>query len=130
LGLSIKAADWGLEKTGLDMTILAVGTCMLVASAAQTSWASPRFLWLITELGQRSYEVYLTHMFVVFLLFDLFISAGKPFHAIPALFIVTILTSGFLGDLVARIYSEPMNRLLRRDWREGRNPLGTAINRG
>ena len=130
LGLSIKAADWGLEKTGLDMTILAVGTCMLVASAAQTSWASPRFLWLITELGQRSYEVYLTHMFVVFLLFDLFISAGKPLHAIPALFIVTILTSGFLGDLVARIYSEPMNRLLRRDWREGRNPLGTAINRG
>jgi hypothetical protein len=32
-------------------------------------------------IGQRSYEVYPTHMFVLFALFDLFVSRGKPMGA-------------------------------------------------
>ena len=87
---------------------------MISAAAAQTEWASPRVLKPLRLLGQRSYEVYLTHMFVVFALFDFFVSRGKPLAAVPVLFIAVILTAGALGALVAGFYSEPMNRLLRR----------------
>ena len=32
----------------------------------------------VLQLGQRSYEVYLTHMFVVFAFFHAFLASGKP----------------------------------------------------
>jgi len=56
---------------GLDLSILAVGACMVAAAAAQTGWQGPRWMIPIFRLGQRSYEVYLTHMFVVFALLAL-----------------------------------------------------------
>ena len=84
----------------------------------------------LVPLGQRSYEVYLTHMFVVFALFKLFVAAGKPLHGVPILFIGVILIAGLLGELVARFYSEPMNRLLRKHWGEEPNRLGSAIDGG
>jgi peptidoglycan/LPS O-acetylase OafA/YrhL len=105
---------WALGRSGLDMTILAIGSCMVIAAAAESRWKSPRVIFPLISLGQRSYEVYLTHMFVVFALFGLFKLAGRPLGAVPALFIGVILISGLLGELVSRFYSEPMNRLFRR----------------
>lgn len=127
LSFSIQGNIWGLGHNGLNMTILAVGTCMVIVAAAQTRWKGPRILDPLLKVGQRSYEVYLTHMFVVFGLFRLFIGAGKPIRAVPALFIAVILFSGLLGELVARFYSEPMNRLLRKRWRDGPSNLGSVI---
>ena len=114
LGFSIRVATWGLTRRGLDMTILAVGTCMVIAAVTQSDWRAPRFVAPLLNLGQRSYEVYLTHMFVVFGLFQLFLLRGKPTSGVPALFVVVIVTAGLLGDVVARLYSEPMNRLIRK----------------
>src|SRR6266851_906056 len=127
LGFSIRAYTWGLGRNGLNMTILAVGTCMVIAAAAQTKWRSPLVLSPLLKLGQRSYEVYLTHMFVVFGFFYLFVVAGKPMKAVPALFIAVILISGLLGELVARFYSDPMNRWLRKRWGYETKRLGSVI---
>jgi peptidoglycan/LPS O-acetylase OafA/YrhL len=126
LGLSHQARAWGLERSGLDMTILAIGSCMVIAAAAETRWKSPRVILPLITLGRRSYEVYLTHMFVVFALFGLFKSAGLPLEAVPALFIGVILISGLLGELVARFYSEPMNRRIRQRLGDGADRLGSA----
>jgi peptidoglycan/LPS O-acetylase OafA/YrhL len=98
---------------GPGMTILAVGTCLLIAASAQTQWGAPRILTPLLSLGQRSYEVYLTHMFIVFVFFQLFLNSGKQIRFVPMLFLVTILVSGFVGEAVARLYSEPMNKWLR-----------------
>src|SRR4029077_16836827 len=100
-------------RTGLNMTILGVGTCMFIAATAQTRWRSPRLLAPLLKIGQYSYEVYLTHMFVVFGMFGLFLDLGKPMRLVPVLFVVTIVVAGALGAAVARFYSEPMNRYLR-----------------
>jgi peptidoglycan/LPS O-acetylase OafA/YrhL len=116
-----------LYHTGLDMTLLGLATCAIIIAAAQTEWRSPRLLAPLRLIGQRSYEVYLTHMFVVFAFFDFFLSRGKPMRAVPVLFIVTILISGVLGELVARGYSDPMNRLLRNRFGDGSNRLGSAL---
>jgi peptidoglycan/LPS O-acetylase OafA/YrhL len=127
LGFSIRADAWGLGRSGLDMTILAIGTCMVVAWAEQTGWRSPRVIFPLLKLGRLSYEVYLTHMFVVFALFGLFVAAGKPLPGVPILFVATILIAGLLGELVARFYSEPVNRRLRKYWGDGPKKLGSVI---
>jgi peptidoglycan/LPS O-acetylase OafA/YrhL len=113
-------------RTGLNMTILGVGTCMFIAATAQTGWRSPRWLRPLLRIGQYSYEVYLTHMFVVFGLFGLFLDAGKPMRLVPVLFGATILVSGLLGAAVAGLFSEPMNRFLRRRWGGNRGKLTPA----
>jgi hypothetical protein len=59
LGLSSQAEAWGLGRSGLDMTILAIGSCMVIAAAAQARWKSPRIVIPLITLGRRSYEVYL-----------------------------------------------------------------------
>ncbi|HUZ95618.1 MAG TPA: acyltransferase [Edaphobacter sp.] len=130
LCFSIRAYIWGLGRNGLNMTILALGTCMLVAVAAETQWRSPRVLSPLLKLGQRSYEVYLTHIFVVFALFGLFIKAGKPMRSIPALFIAVIVIAGLLGEIVARLFSDPMNRLLRRRFGDSSDKLGSVLEAG
>jgi peptidoglycan/LPS O-acetylase OafA/YrhL len=123
LGFSIRVEAWGLARSGLDMTILAVGTCMVIAVVTQTKWRSPRLMNPLLNLGQRSYEVYLTHMFIVFGLFQLFVLAGKPMSAVPALFLAVIFLAGLLGEMVARFYSEPMNQFIRQRYSQ---PEGDA----
>ena len=108
------------------MTVLAFGTCMVIIAFAQTGWRSPRVLAPFLLLGQRSYEVYLTHMFVVFAFFHLFLFAGQPMRAVPGLFAIVIVFAALLGELVARFYSEPMNRWLRKHWGDGPERLGSV----
>jgi peptidoglycan/LPS O-acetylase OafA/YrhL len=66
-------------------------------------------------------------MFVVFALFALFKLAGQSLAAVPVLFIGAILLSGLLGELVARFYSEPMNRLIRQRLGDGPDKLGSVV---
>jgi peptidoglycan/LPS O-acetylase OafA/YrhL len=95
------------------MSIIALGTCMVIIAAAQTQWRGPRLLAPLLHLGQRSYEVYLTHMFVVFAFFATFVHYGNPIWAVPLLFIATIIATAAVGDVVARFFSEPLNRAIR-----------------
>jgi peptidoglycan/LPS O-acetylase OafA/YrhL len=127
LGFSLISYRWGLGRNGLNSTILAVGTSFLIAVAAQTVWKAPRILSPLLTMGRRSYEIYLTHIFIVLGLFSLFVAAAKPMKMVPLLFIATIVFSGLLGELVARSYSEPMNRWLRRRWGKRSAAVATVV---
>lgn len=107
--------DW-LGRAGLNMTVLGVGTCMVIVAAAQTQWQASRIARPLLKMGEYSYEIYLTHMFVVFALFDSFVATGKPMRWVAPLFIAVLLFAAVFGALVARFYSEPMNRLIRSRW--------------
>jgi peptidoglycan/LPS O-acetylase OafA/YrhL len=120
----------GLSRSGFDMTLLALAACMIIAASAQTQWSGPRVLSPLLRLGERSYEVYLTHMFVVFACLQMFLTAGKPMAAVPVFFIAAILISGIFGELVARFYSEPLNRLLRKRFGDGPSRLGSVVENG
>ena len=124
---SLRAEAWGLDRVGLGMTIVALGTCMIAATAAQTKWKSGRALYPFLSLGQRSYEVYLTHMFVVFALFRLFVLAGKPMGAVLPLFVVVVVIAGLSGEIVARFYSEPLNRFIRDRWGNRPRSVGSLV---
>lgn len=127
LGFSIQGYKWGLGRTGLNFTILAIGVCLLIAAASQSSWQSPRILTPLLILGQRSYEIYLTHMFAVLALFAAFAHFGKPLLGVPILFISAIVSAGALGWIVSVLYAEPMNRLIRRRTGTDKTTLGAAI---
>lgn len=127
VGLRIVRAPL-ITQTGLDMTVIALGTCLVMIAAAQTQWKAPWVLKPLIQLGQRSYEVYLTHVFVVFAFFGIFMSYGHPAGAVLPLFLLTTLVAAIAGDLVGRYFSEPVNRALRRRWGEGPRQLGSVGN--
>jgi peptidoglycan/LPS O-acetylase OafA/YrhL len=126
-GFEAQMDQLGLENRGLGMTIIGLGACLLIAAAAQSQWRAPRVFSPVLAYGRRSYEIYLTHMFVVFACFNLFVKAGKPLGFVLPLFLVVILLAGVVGELVGRFYSEPANRWLRVRWGDGPRSLGAVL---
>jgi peptidoglycan/LPS O-acetylase OafA/YrhL len=101
-----------LARTDLDDTLLPLGVCLvMVATVLRASrggaWLTAPIRWF----GRHSYEVYLTHEFLVLL----GVLAYLRWHGThPGLWVVAItLSTAPLGWLVARFFSEPMNRKLR-----------------
>jgi len=113
-GFSVEAYKIGLGKSGLLMTVVGVGACLVIAAAVRSGWRAPRVLGPVLEMGRRSYEIYLTHMFVVIGAFALFVMWGKPLRAVWWVFASVIVVSTVLGWVVSVGYSERMNRWLRR----------------
>jgi peptidoglycan/LPS O-acetylase OafA/YrhL len=106
---------WRLIHEQYLLVLIAAAACLVLASPE--GGTGMRGTGWLQAMGRASYEIYLTHMFVVFALFDLFLFGGRALDVVPLLFVATIICSAVLGDLVARYYSEPMNALLRRRWR-------------
>jgi peptidoglycan/LPS O-acetylase OafA/YrhL len=127
LGFSVQAYQWGFVRIGMDMTVAELGTSLVIVWAAQICWHGPRVIGPLLLLGRRSYEIYLTHMFVVFALLHIFLAAGKPMMGVLPFFVGVILLAAVLGELVARFYSEPMNRWLRKRWGDGPDRLGSVV---
>jgi peptidoglycan/LPS O-acetylase OafA/YrhL len=68
--------------------------------------------WL-RRIGHHSYETYLFHMIVVLGLMNLLVRTRATSHVLPVWFAAMLLVSLGVGELVARRYSEPLNRRLR-----------------
>ena len=83
------------------------------AAAPDAAPPSRAFGWL-RSFGRLSYEVYLTHMFVVWLVVDRFTAAGGDLRT-GWIWYPTILAGAWaLGWVVARVVSNPLERLLLR----------------
>jgi peptidoglycan/LPS O-acetylase OafA/YrhL len=103
-----------LYKTGLDVTVLALGTCLLLVAIAQRNNPGGRPTAAIRWFGRNSYEIYLTHMFVVLWSVQLFVATGTRLRWAPLWYLAMLGAAGLVGAIVATRYSEPMNRRLRR----------------
>src|SRR5262249_35901124 len=111
------AALLHLDKFGLDVTILNVGVALLIIGLQQRfeKGIHPGRLWTapLRWFGRNSYEVYLTHMLVVWPLMRIFFNTHRSINGAPIWFVGITLLTGVLGWIVARFYSEPVNRALR-----------------
>jgi len=83
------------------------------AAAAGAAAPSRRFAWL-RSAGRLSYEIYLTHMFVVWLVVDRFIAAGADLRAGWIWYPPVLAGAWGLGWLVARFVSTPLEQALLR----------------
>ena len=107
----------GLTTIGLNVTFLAIGTALVLIWMQQRfidgKQVSSRFTGLLRFLGRNSYEVYLTHMFVILLLTEGFNALNLTGEWVWILYISSVAISGFVGELVARYFSNPLNIRIR-----------------
>jgi peptidoglycan/LPS O-acetylase OafA/YrhL len=122
-GFSIEAYKMGLGRNGLLMSVVGLGACLVIVAAVQSGWRAPWVLAPVLQMGQRSYEIYLTHMFVVIAAFAVFVAWGKPLAAVWWMFGAVIMVASLLGWVVSVGFSEPMNRWLRRRVDVGRDEV-------
>jgi peptidoglycan/LPS O-acetylase OafA/YrhL len=112
----------GLGHSETDVTVLGVGTCLVMLGSVLRNrpgqaWSAP-----IRWLGRHSYEVYLTHEFAVIVLVLAFL---RLHHGPVAAWILAIvIASALMGFALARLIAEPANRALR--GRRLRPSRGTA----
>jgi hypothetical protein len=59
-------------------------------------------------------------------LFAIFVKLGSPLWCVPLLFVTTIVVAAGTGDIVARFFSEPLNRMLRERWSHGPRQVGSV----
>lgn len=107
--------QWGLTRFGLQVSLLELGVALLLVTTHWRPWgwcagmaAAP-----LRCFGRHSYEVYLTHMFVVIPGAWLFQRSGAPPAWIPLWFVLVVAASGLLGQWLAQGFSQPCNRALR-----------------
>jgi peptidoglycan/LPS O-acetylase OafA/YrhL len=100
-----------LGNTGLDGTVLSLGTCLVMASSVLRGQPGRSWIAPVRWFGRHSYEVYLTHEFIVVWGIAIYLRVRR----LPlSLWILAIIfLSAALGAAVARFFSEPLNRNLR-----------------
>ncbi len=135
------AARFALYKVGLDVTALQVGAALLVIALQQSfearaahdqssllssglrtrsavilrslGSALARSTGFLRWFGRNSYEVYLTHMLVVWPMVGLFFHFHQSLNTAALWFIAITALTGVAGHVLARTYSDPLNRRLR-----------------
>jgi peptidoglycan/LPS O-acetylase OafA/YrhL len=129
-GIAVRLAFY---KAGLDVTVLEIGSALLLIALQQQSESQAgskpisisastlnrigetlyRSTAFLRWFGRNSYEVYLTHMFAVWAMVGLFFHFHQNIQLSPLWFLGTVALAGGLGYMVARFYSEPLNHRLR-----------------
>jgi peptidoglycan/LPS O-acetylase OafA/YrhL len=111
-----QAYQLGLSRIGLNVTILEIGIGLILMTAKNETMSS-RHSFLSSQLqwfGRNSYEVYLTHMFVVTFLAQLFYNLKISINMMVLWYRIILVFSGIIGNLVVIYFSEPFNKYLRR----------------
>lgn len=110
---------WRLFGNG-TMLVLALSTACLLLGLHWRQRLAPRaglrgLGWLRAQ-GRRSYEIYLTHMFVVYSLVALFKASGGDMRSGWLWYVPGVLLCWGLGEVVARFFTDPVERVLRARW--------------
>jgi len=108
---------WHELHDGYMLVLTMSALCLVLASAmreARGGWTSLRALGWLRSFGRLSYEIYLTHMFVVFAVVRCFKLSGSDTGLGYLWYVPAVLLSWLLGALVARFISIPSDRALRK----------------
>jgi peptidoglycan/LPS O-acetylase OafA/YrhL len=119
--------EMGLAKTGLNVTVLVTGAAMVLIWMQRRCESGQQVAGKLTAcfrfLGKNSYEIYLTHMFVVYILVEAYKYLNMNGEWTWMLYLSALVLSGILGNVVASYFSNPINVRLRQwfeQWRLNR----------
>src|SRR5581483_8783299 len=112
--VGVLTAGGPLWKALRDSTLLLLiaSTALLLVSLSARS-AKPAVPGLLRSWGKLTYEIYLTHMFVVFTVVSAYHAAGGDLRTGYLWYLPLLIVAWPLGHLVARFYSLPAERWLR-----------------
>lgn len=99
----------------LFKTILSLGVGLILVGALNQRFR-PAFRKIVSPLtlyGRLSYEIYLTHMFVVYTGIKLYKTYDVSLNNSLFFLIAIVIISGILGYAVERLFSTPMNNWIR-----------------
>lgn len=107
----------GLAEAGLNETVLALGSGLLLI-ASQEWYVKERHQGSkvfapIRWFGRHSYEIYLTHGFVVLSIAKILPSEEQTLMRVLTGTTIIAILSGIVGQFVAVYFSEPLNRRFR-----------------
>jgi len=114
-----EARALGLTAWGLNVSWLECGAALCLVAihrgvgAGWSSGALGRITVPLRALGRASYEVYLTHMFVVLSAVRLAPAGFAKSGWVPLGYAGVVTVSGLIGVALSRAFSEPMNVRLR-----------------
>jgi peptidoglycan/LPS O-acetylase OafA/YrhL len=109
---------WPLLHEGV-MLVLTGSTLALLLAFRTAPPRIPRGLRWLCEWGRLSYEIYLSHMFVVFAITRLYRWSGADARLGFLWYLPAFVLAWALGALVARGFSLPCERWLRERWLPG-----------
>jgi peptidoglycan/LPS O-acetylase OafA/YrhL len=101
-----------IGKAGLDTTIIAGGTCLVMIASVLRGGAGRCWTYPIRWFGRCSYEVYLTHEFIV--VWGTALWAKLHRGPMTAWIVGMLLLTAPVGWAAATFFSEPLNRKLRK----------------
>ena len=109
-------AHTGIARLGLDVTALELGIALMVVAFGNGTGnaALARGTGWLRAIGRCSYEIYLFHMPIVLGLIAVVRQTYAARAALPAWYGAMLAASILLGYVVARGYSEPLNRRIRK----------------
>jgi peptidoglycan/LPS O-acetylase OafA/YrhL len=118
---------WPLIGNGLLLVLTVSAGILLMALHGERADA-PRALQWLRSMGHLSYEIYLTHMFIVFAA----VAVYRQVQADPSFgflwYVPTVLLCWLLGSALARGFSIPSDRALRTRWlRTPRQPVSMPV---
>jgi len=121
---------WPLLHDGVMLLLTFSALCVLVACGYREAGGVTRplrgFGWL-RRWGQLSYEIYLTHMFVVYGTVRVFRAAGGDMAYGWLWYLPALPLCWLLGTLVERYLSTPCERWLRARLQRARPAIGVAV---
>ena len=98
------------------MLVLTLGAAVLLFALHGERAAAPRGTGWLASMGRLSYEIYLTHMFVVFAAVALYRHfEGNPWFGF-LWYAPVVALCWLLGAVLAHGWSIPCDRALRRRW--------------
>ena len=109
-------ARTGIARFGLNVTSLELGVALMVVAFGNGvgNAALARGTHWLRAIGRCSYEIYLFHMLIVLGLIAVVRQLHPPRATLPIWYGAMLGASILLGYVVARSYSEPLNRGIRR----------------
>jgi peptidoglycan/LPS O-acetylase OafA/YrhL len=105
-----------LGRSGTDDALLALSVCLVMAAVTLRRKRGSRWSAPLRWFGRHSYELYLSHEFIILAgvaLFTRFFPHQQPRAVIAMFVIVMLLATAPLAWALGRWFTEPANRRLR-----------------
>ena len=106
----------GLTQMGLNVSLLSVGVGLVLIWLHGRQSRARRFSWTyhwLCRWGTFSYEIYLTHMFVVIVAAKIFTSFEVDITLLIPFLLISSLACYWLGKGIFYHFSEPLNKKIR-----------------